>query len=127
MNDKQFTIGQVSKMVGLPAKTIRFYEEKGIFKPLQRADNKYRIFSSGDIRKLRLIKALRGLDIPLTDIKELVEKCTQENCQAAKEYAENKLPDYILSVDKKIKQLGQLKAELTFLKKNFSEMVNERR
>lgn len=62
-------------MVGLSAKTIRFYEEKGIFKPLKRAGNKYRIFLNEDIRKLGLIKAIRELDIPLTDVKKLVEKC----------------------------------------------------
>ncbi len=127
MNDKQFTIGQVSKIVGMSAKTIRFYEEKGIFKPLQRADNKYRIFLNEDIRQLRLIKALRALDIPLVDIKRLIEKCTDKDCNAAKEYAESKLPDYILSIDQRIEQLKKFKAELAFIKNNFSEIFNERR
>ena len=41
-------IGEVSERAGLPAKTIRYYEDIGLVRPL-RSDNGYRAFRDSDI------------------------------------------------------------------------------
>lgn len=120
--DKRLNIGQVAKEVGLPAKTIRYYEEAGIFKPLKREDNQYRVFSNEDIRRLRLIKEIRLLGIPLKEVKEIVGRCTEKGCKDAEEYVETQLPQYISSIDKKIEELKALKKQLALIRNNFKKI-----
>ncbi|MCE3590667.1 MerR family DNA-binding transcriptional regulator, partial [Escherichia coli] len=45
-------IGHASEKSGLPAKTIRYYEDIGLLKP-DRSDNGYRDYSMSDVHKLR--------------------------------------------------------------------------
>ncbi len=116
------TIGQASKEVGLPTKTIRYYEQAGIFKPLKRQDNQYRIFTKEDIRRLKLIKETRALGIPLKEVKKIVDTCLEKGCKHARDYIEIQLPQYILSIDKKIAELEGLKQQLTFIRDHFNEV-----
>ncbi len=121
--DNKLTIGQAAKIVGLPTKTIRYYEEVGIFKPLKRENNQYRVFSDEDIRRLKLISEIKSLGIPLKEIKEIVKRCTEKGCKDAQTYAETQLPEYISSIDKKIEELEGLKQQLIHIKDNFKKVV----
>lgn len=47
-------IGDVAKRTGLPAKTIRYYEEIELLHPARHA-NGYRYFSEADVHKLRFL------------------------------------------------------------------------
>lgn len=74
-------ISEVETLVGLKAKNIRYYEDAGLIKPLRNNQNDYRIYSDEDINKLRLIKFLRELNVPVKEIKQLFsEKITLEEC-----------------------------------------------
>ena len=53
-------IGDVSKSAGLPAKTIRYYEDIGLLKP-DRAGNGYRDYSMVDVHRLRILQRSRSL------------------------------------------------------------------
>lgn len=62
----------MEQMTGITAKNIRFYEQAGLLSP-RRGDNRYREYSNQDLRRLKLIKLLRKLDLPLEEIKRLLE------------------------------------------------------
>ncbi len=49
-------IGEASERSGLPAKTIRYYEDISLVAP-DRADNGYRDYSSSDVHRLRFSTA----------------------------------------------------------------------
>lgn len=119
--NKKLTIGKAAKEVGLSAKTIRYYEEAGIFKPLKREDNQYRVFLKEDIRRLHLIKRIRSLGIPLKEVKKIVAKCMDKGCKHAEVYVETRLPEYISSIERKIEELKGLKQQLIFVKDNFKK------
>ena len=53
-------IGDVAQRSGLPAKTIRYYEEIGLITPLRGA-NGYRAFRDSDLHKLAFIGRARAL------------------------------------------------------------------
>lgn len=63
-------IGEVSKRTGLSAKTIRFYEQKGLITP-NRA-GRYRVYQQSDIDILLLIKEAKAFGIALATIKEVI-------------------------------------------------------
>ena len=67
-------INEVEAAVGVTKKNIRFYEEEGLITPSREPGNGYRSYSQADVERLRRIKLLRKLDVPLADIREMLEE-----------------------------------------------------
>ena len=66
-------IKEAEKLTGISRRNIRFYEQKGMLHPARNQDNDYRDYSPQDIQRLKLIRALRMVDMPLEEIREVVE------------------------------------------------------
>ena len=49
------------------------YEEEGLITPGREPGNGYRSYSQTDVERLRRIKLLRKLDVPLAEIREMLE------------------------------------------------------
>lgn len=64
-------ISQVAKRAGLPAKTIRYYEDIGLVCP-SRGDNGYRSFSDQDMHKLAFLARARALGFTIEDCRRLL-------------------------------------------------------
>ncbi len=64
-------IGDVASRTGLPAKTIRYYEDIGLVKPL-RSENGYRRFRDSDLHKLSFLGRARSLGFSIEDCRTLV-------------------------------------------------------
>lgn len=62
-------IRDVESIVGLSKKNIRYYEEVGLINPRRDDENDYRIYNDEDIRRLKIIKFFRELDVPIREIK----------------------------------------------------------
>ena len=70
-------INEVEAAVGVTKKNIRFYEEEGLIHPGREPGNGYRSYSAADVERLRRIKLLRKLDVPLAEIRQMLEgECT---------------------------------------------------
>ena len=70
--DDILSIQEFSKLSGVEASTLRYWDEIGIFTPLKRdPDNKYRYYSSAQLLALNFVTVLSALDIPLKTIAEL--------------------------------------------------------
>ena len=65
-------IQQVEELVGITKKNIRFYEEQGLLSP-GRAENGYRAYGQEDVRRLKQIKLLRKLAVPIEDIRAVLQ------------------------------------------------------
>lgn len=118
----QLTIGQLSKQVGIPTKTIRYYEDIKLLQPAKRMDNKYREYSKEDIARLRLIKQARALGLSLNEVKELVEECLDESCEHLQASFLTHLPKYIASVKQRIGELQELETQLEDLQSNLTSL-----
>eukprot|EP00657_Telonema_sp_P-1_P011955 TRINITY_DN783_c0_g1_i1.p1 TRINITY_DN783_c0_g1~~TRINITY_DN783_c0_g1_i1.p1 ORF type:complete len:139 (-),score=60.42 TRINITY_DN783_c0_g1_i1:92-508(-) len=70
--DALVKIGEAAEYVGLPEKTIRYYEDVGLVAPL-RAENGFRQFRSSDLRALRIIKNARNLGFSVEDSRALLD------------------------------------------------------
>ncbi len=63
-------ISEISKATGLPASTLRFYEEKGLIQSIGRNGLK-RTFKANIIERLALISLARSVDFSLDEIGEM--------------------------------------------------------
>ena len=62
-------IKDVETLAGITKKNIRFYEKEGLLTPRRNAANDYREYSEEDVITLRRIKFLRKLDVPVEEIR----------------------------------------------------------
>ena len=65
-------IQQVEELVGISKKNIRFYEEQRLLSP-GRAENGYREYGREDVLRLKEIKLLRKLAVPIEDIRAVLK------------------------------------------------------
>ncbi len=107
-------VGQAAKISGLPAKTIRYYEDISLVSPL-RQDNGYRFFRESDIHKLTFLQRARGLGFSIEQCRSLLSLYEDDNRASAdvKKLAQQKIVD----IEAKIAELKTLKSTLTHLVK----------
>jgi DNA-binding transcriptional MerR regulator len=68
-----FSIGDFSKISGLTIKTLRFYHEKGLLAPTCVDEQSgYRYYDRSKIETARVISQLRGLDLSVDEIGEIL-------------------------------------------------------
>ena len=71
-----YTIGQVSKMFGLPISTLRYYEKEGLFPDMERSSG-IRRFGQRELEALRVIECLKKSGMEIKDIRQFMEWCAQ--------------------------------------------------
>lgn len=106
-------ISDVAARANLPAKTIRYYEEIGLIKPL-RDSNGYRAFRDSDMHKLAFLGRARALGF------------TIENCRALLALWEDKSranADVRAIAKNHLKQIETKIADLTAMRDTLSELV----
>lgn len=65
-------INEVTSKLGISRKAIRYYEEEGLIHPKRNSKNDYRTYEEEDIILLKKIKFLRNLNVPIGEIKDLI-------------------------------------------------------
>lgn len=68
-----FTIGEFSRVTGLTVKALRLYHEEGVLVPAS-VDPRtgYRHYDAAQVETARVIAYLRGVELPLAEIRELL-------------------------------------------------------
>jgi len=66
----QLTVKELSDIVGVPPRKIRYYDQIGLFKPSAiDPENGYHYYALEKIEELRLISYLRHINIPIKEIR----------------------------------------------------------
>jgi putative AdoMet-dependent methyltransferase len=81
-------IKEAADKLGISARAIRFYEEKGLIQPAKQTNNGYRTYTENDIWRLQTIAALREIGMSLQDITHALGEIDQGNQQRLEEYLE---------------------------------------
>jgi Cu(I)-responsive transcriptional regulator len=105
-------IGDVAKLSGLPAKTIRYYEDVGLVQPL-RSTNGYRTFRESDAHKLAFLGRARALGFSIEGCRSLLKlyEDTDRASAEVKQIAE----EHLQRIDRKIAELAEMRATLAHL------------
>lgn len=76
-------ISQVAARSGVPATTLRYYEELGLLHP-QRAANGYRVYEPEVLDRLQFIRAVKQVSLPLEEVADLVQVWESDPCATVK-------------------------------------------
>jgi len=105
-------IGDVSKLAGLPPKTIRYYEDIGLVTPL-RGPNGYRSFRDSDLHKLAFLGRSRALGFTIEDCRTLLALWDDQDRASADVRAIAK--EHLAQIESKIADLQDIRKTLTHL------------
>ena len=105
-------VGAAARRSGLPAKTIRYYEDIGLISPL-RAANGYRDYSNDDIHRLAFLRRARGLGFSIEDCRQLMALYRDKSRAShdVREIARN----HVTAIDEKVRELESMRATLQSL------------
>ena len=67
------TISQVSKNYGISVRMLRYYEEEGLIESKRKVDYAYRVYDETAVKRLQQIIILRKLQIPVKQIKAILD------------------------------------------------------
>jgi DNA-binding transcriptional MerR regulator len=118
-----YKIGELSKIVNLTPRTIRYYEEIGLLNSVKKVESGRRIYTNEDIRRLKFIKRLKVLGLSLKEMEELesIYQINRSNEDALKKLLEL-LKKHLHNIDSRIEHLKKLKKEIV----NYSERIEEK-
>ncbi len=66
-------IGELADAVGLPTRTVRFYERRGLLPEPHRAANGYRIYDEMTLSRLRFIRTAQAAGLTLAEIGSVID------------------------------------------------------
>lgn len=105
-------IKQAAQASGLPAKTIRYYEDIGLIAPLRGA-NGYRQFRDSDLHKLTFLGRARSLGFSIGECRDLL--ALYEDRDRASADVKRIARQHLDQIDAKIAELQQMRATLARL------------
>ena len=76
------TVKDVSEITGVSIRTLRYYDEIGLLNPTELTKAGYRLYDNKALEKLQEIMFFRELEIPLTDIKKIMDNPNYDKEQA---------------------------------------------
>ena len=89
-------IGEVAERVGLSLRTVRYYEEQGLFEPAGRTDGGFRLYTQHEVDRLLLIKQMKPLGFTVQQMRDLLaahDALTVDDAQARQE-AERRIGEF---------------------------------
>lgn len=138
---RHWKVGDLAKLTGLTVRTLRFYDQIGLFTPSGQTESGHRLYNESDLSRLQRILSLKELGLSLEEVKsvlndEQISPLEIVNLQMARIKEQIKLQQMLLEqlhhVSKSIQGKAPLAVEdftelLQAMKKSHEKLVIERR
>ena len=120
------SIGEIAKKLDMSQRTIRYYEEIGLLNSIKRVEAGRRVYTDMDLRRLKLIKRLKIMGMPLSEMQELeamwtIEKSTDKVLKRLSEL----LGNHLKRLDDRITDLDILRNEIVEFQKRIKSKIGE--
>lgn len=114
---KYFSVGEAAKAVHTTSETLRHYDRIGLVKPSKKDEwTNYRYYTEQDIVRLNTVRALQLMDLPLQEIKKVLEYDDLKNIVDFLAQAEKK-------ADEKIAALQYSKSKIQLAKADYERKL----
>lgn len=103
-------IHKLSKLTGIPPKTIRYYESIGVLPLPRRTENGYRDYDEVDVERIKFVSGARNLVFSLDDIAEIM--ALRDRREAPCRVVLDLLEERAREISRRIIELQRLEGEL---------------
>lgn len=116
-----FSIGEAAKATHITTETLRHYDRIGLVKPSKKDEwTNYRYYTEQDIVRVNTVRALQLMDLPLQEIKKVLDYDDLEKIVDFLAQAEKK-------ANKKIATLQYSKSKIQLAKADFERKLQDRK
>ena len=116
---KYFSVGEAARAVNATKETLRHYDRIGLVTPSKKDEwTNYRYYSQQDIVRLNTVRALQQMDLPLQEIKRVLEYDDLEKVIDFLTKAEKK-------ADEKIAALQYSKSKIRLAKASYEKKLHK--
>lgn len=117
---KYFSVGEAAKAAHMTSETLRHYDRIGLVKPGKKDEwTNYRYYTQQDIVRLNTVRALQLMDLPLREIKKVLEYDDLEKIVDFLARAEKK-------ADEKIAALEYSRSKIRAAKASYEQKLRQR-
>jgi len=109
---KALRISELAERGGVPATTVRYYEQLGLLSPAPRTADNHRRYDGDALTELRFVTQAKQLGLSLTEIRELVAIRRTGRCASVQARLAALVADKRGAVADRVRELGELGAEL---------------
>ncbi|MCM3203150.1 MerR family transcriptional regulator [Paenibacillus illinoisensis] len=81
-----YSISEVAKELNLTVYTLRYYDKEGLMPFVERTPSGVRKFKESDIDFLKIIQCLKLTGMPIKDIKDFIEWCSEGDSTLQERY-----------------------------------------
>ncbi len=107
------TIGEVGRLLGLSADTLRYYERIGLLPRVHRTASGLRRYGEKDLSRLRFIQRAQKMGFSLAEIAQLL--AMRDNPQGARESVRKLTAAKLAEVETRLAELTLLRNEMRLL------------
>ena len=107
-------IGELAKLTGCSVQTIRYYEKEQLLPSTRRSEGNFRLYDQASAEQLLFIKLCRGLDLSLSEIRQLLALKRSPGAQC--DEVNRMMEAHIHQVEARIRELTQLHEQLRALR-----------
>jgi len=83
---KTYSISEVAKELNLTVYTLRYYDKEGLMPFVERTPSGTRLFKESDIGALKVIECLKATGMPIKEIKNFIDWCSDGDSTLQKRY-----------------------------------------
>ena len=106
----KYTTGELAKLCGVTVRTVQYYDARGILIPSELSEGGRRLYSEDDVKRMKIICFLRGLDLPIDAIAQILkEEHPEKVISLLVEQQEKALSEEIADKEEKLEKLRELK------------------
>ena len=106
----KYTTGELAKRCGVTVRTVQYYDTRGILIPSELSEGGRRLYSEDDVKRMKIICFLRGLDLSIDAIAQILKEEHPENViSLLVEQQEKALLEEIADKAEKLEKLRELK------------------
>jgi DNA-binding transcriptional MerR regulator len=106
------TVSQLAHATGVPAKTIRYYEQVGVLPVPRRTGAGYRQYSRHDVHRLLFIRRARALGLSLANLKALAAELDSGECLTMRPHLHALVTEQLRTVQQQIADFQVLEQQL---------------
>lgn len=114
--DIKFTVKELSRIVGVSSRKIRYYDEIGLFRASGSFDNGYRYYTIDKIEEIGIINYLRHMGVPIKDIKKQLENRNIDEYESILDTQLNRVNDEIIKLHEIKSNIEKRKSSVNFVK-----------
>lgn len=114
-------IGEVARLVDIPAKTLRYYEEVGLVSPASRTPSGYRLYGRRELEQIEFIRRAKLMGLSLAEIRSLVLSAEEGIPNRVFQRLDELLEKSLEETERKIEELRAFRESLLEYRENASE------